>query len=187
MRARLKRLAWVFAIGGSVLATVYVVLALVLTVGDNDKYGKVTVPGEGLVTLEEGPVVIHYEARANLPDDSSIDAPDDLQVRVTRLGDGAALEFEDGSHISSYAVGSINGTSVWRAEVPADGRYGVVTSVGPGAPYPDKAVTFGPDAEMGKVLLRGAGMIVGGLLIAGLLLLFSRRYRRPPATLSRRA
>ena len=187
MRARLKRLAWVFAIGGGAVATVYVVLALVLTVGDNDKYGKVSVPGEGIVTLEEGSVVIHYEARANLPDDSSIDAPGDLRVKVTRIGDGAALELEDGSRISSYAVGSINGTSVWRADVPTGGRYGVVTSVGPGAPYPEKAVTFGPDAEMGKVLLRGGAIILGGLVVAGLLLLFSRRYRRPPATLSRRA
>ena len=187
MRGRLNRLAWACAIGGSVVATIYVVLALVFTVGDNDKYGKVTVPGEGIVELEEGSVVIHYEARANLGENDSIDAPGDLVVRVTRIGGGEPLELEDGSHISSYKVGSIDGTSVWRAEVPAAGRYGVVTSVGPGAPYHDKAVTFGPDAEMGKVLLRGAGMIVGGLLLGGLLWLLSRRYRRPPATLTPRA
>jgi len=187
LRARLNRFAWLCAIAGAVAATTYLVLALVLTVGDNDKWGKVTVPGEGHVTLQEGPVVIHYQARANLGEDDSLDAPADLVVRVTRIGGGEPLELEDGSHISSYSLGSTDGTSVWRTEVPADGEYGVVTSVGAGAPYPDKAVTFGPDAELGEVLLRGAGIMAVGLLLGGLLWLLGRRYRRPPATLSGRA
>ena len=187
MRARLNRLAWACAIGGGAVATIYVVMALVLGVGDNDKFGRVTVPGEGIVTLEQGPVVIHYEARADLPADESIDAPDDLTVRVTRIGGGEPLELEDGSRISSHSVGSTSGTSVWRAEVPADGRYGVVTSAGPGAPHPDKAVTFGPDAVLAKILLRGAAAIVVGLLLGGLLWVLGRRHRRPPATLSARA
>jgi hypothetical protein len=165
-----------------VVALVYVVLALLLTVGDNDKYGKVAVPGEGRVTLPAESVVIHYEAQANLSENDSIDVPDDLRVRLN-----PPLELEDGSHISSYQLGSTAGTSVWRTEVPESGDYGVVTSVGPGAPYPNKAVTFGPDAEMGKVLLRGAAIIVIGLLIGGALALWSRRYRRPPATLPPRA
>ena len=187
MRARLNRAGLLCAIGGGVAATTYIVLTLVLGVGDNDRWGKVTVPGEGHVTLEEGPVVIHYQARANLGEGDSLEAPADLVVRVTRIEGGEPLELEDGSDISSYSLGSIDGTSVWRTEVGADGQYGVVTSVGAGAPYPEKAVTFGPDAELGEVLLRGAGLIVIGLALGGLLWLLGRRYRTPPATLSRRA
>ena len=164
VRARLKRLRMGLRDRRRASSrTIYIVLALVLTVGDNDKYGKVTRAGRG-ARHAGGGTGGHPLRGAGQPPRRLVDRrAGRSQVRVTRLGDGAALEFEDGSHISSYAVGSINGTSVWRAEVPADGRTASVTSVGPGAPYPDKAMTFGPDAEMGKVLLRGAGIIVGGL------------------------
>ena len=146
-----------------------------------------TVPGEGHVTLEEGPVVIHYQARANLGEDDSLDAPSDLVVRVTPIGGGEPLELEDGSrHLL------VQPREHRRDECLAHRGAGrralrVVTSGGAGAPYPDKAVTFGPDAELGEVLLRAAGMIAIGLVLGGLLWLLGRRYRRPPATLSGRA
>ena len=118
--------------------------------------------------------------RSNLPENSSIDAPDDLVVRVQETGKGEELKLEDGSHISSYKHGSLDGTSVWRAEVPRSGTYAVVASVGPGAPYADKAITFGPDADMGAILLRGAILIVVGLAIAGILWQVANRIRTPP-------
>jgi hypothetical protein len=179
-RRRLRVLAWVMVIGSSSIAVLYLVLAVVFTVGDNDKYGKVAVPGEGRVTLEEGSVVIHYEARANLGENSTIGVPADLSVRVRPIGGGELLAFEDGSHISSYQLGSLDGTSVWKAEVPASGDYAVAVSGGAGDPYPDKAVTFGPNADFGAILLRCAAIIGIGLLAAGALMLLSRSGRRPP-------
>ena len=185
MRARLRLWAWVFAIGGATVATIYIVLALVLTLGDADRYGKVPLPGEGQVELEEGTAVVNYQARANLPSETSIDEPDNLRVRVKPVGGGEPLALEDGSHISSYNLNDLAGTSVWKVEVPVSGRYGVVASGSGG--YPQEQIAFGAYVDIGAVLLRGFLIIVGGLLVAGALALQSRRLRRPPATLPGRA
>ena len=185
MRARLRAWAWVFAIAGAVAGTAYIVLTLVLTTGDYDRYGKVPLPGEGRLALEEGTAVVNYQAQANLPSDHSIDEPANLRVRVRPVGGGEPLRLEDGRRIASYNHNALSGTSVWRVEIPETRRYGV-TARGDGG-YPSEEIAFGAYSDMGTVLLRGFLMIVGGLLVAGALMLQSRRLRKPPATLPGRA
>jgi hypothetical protein len=87
-RRALRRLAPFVAAGAFALAIAALVISRLSTLGDNDKYGKVRVPGEGVVELPAGEVVLFYEARLGLPTDSSIDPPSDLEIRVRSRDSG---------------------------------------------------------------------------------------------------
>ena len=66
MRKLFITLSVLSAIGGFAAAVLIFVLGLVLGF-DNDKYGKVPLPGEGRVTLPRGDVTVYYEERNSFP------------------------------------------------------------------------------------------------------------------------
>jgi hypothetical protein len=174
-----RRTFWVFAIGGIVAGFVVFILGVVLSLGNNDKYGKVPVPGEGRVQLDEGKVLVYYEERAGLSSNSSLNAPP-LELRVRSLDTGKRLEPERIGSRSTYQYNNLDGTSVARLHVPADGSYAVVVRSAERRPYPDPAITFGPDLDFGTVVLHALTVAAIGLGLALLLAIVGYAGRRPP-------
>jgi hypothetical protein len=176
----MHRLApWVVG-AGFVAALAWAIVGVLTTLGDNDRYGKVRVPGEARLHFPAEDVILFYEERANLPEDVSVEPPPDLEVRVRSLRTREVVDSEDAGNLSSYSLGSLDGTSVRRLFVPEEGDYGVVARGGSGRTAPDRAVTFGPDAEIAPRVLQGLGIVVVSLIAAGVLTLLGRRARRPP-------
>jgi hypothetical protein len=168
-----RKLAIAVPIVAGIAAVAYLVIGAVSSLLDNDKYGKVPVPGEAALQLEEGTVAVYYQEQANLPENDSLDAPRGLVVRVALRGEPIPLK--DKRFGSSYEIGSTAGTQVATLEAPESGTYGVVTSGGRGV-RPE--VTFGKDVPLGTLLLRSGLIILGGLAAGGLLWALASRQRR---------
>jgi hypothetical protein len=173
------------AVAGVLGAVGWFVVGLATTLGDNDRYGKVAVPGEGRVELKEGDVLVYYEERAGLDDESRLTPPGDLSVSVRSLSTRVRLRPRGVGGRSAYQYGDLDGVSVLRFRVPQDGPYGVVARGGEGRDFPDRAVTFGPDADLGSLGIGSAAIFLGGLLaalvVAGVGSLIPRR-PSPPLT-----
>ena len=177
------------------ILTVAAVVAIALfavscgtTLFDNDRYGKVGVPGEGTLDLKAPGTIISYERRANLPSDSSIDAPEDLRISVRSVETGEAVRIEKEGNLHSYNYNDLHGTSVARAFVPEDGEYRVAArregGFGGGS---SEAITFGPDLSVGELLKRSGLVFGGGLalaLLVGLVGLGVGRARGEPGGLN---
>jgi len=150
-------------VAGFAGSIIWLVVGLLFTLGDNDKYGKLSMPGEGTFELPAEEVVISYQERANLSDDDSLDVPDDLQVFVRSLETRQPLQLEGAGSLTSYKVNDLDGTSAFKVDIPKEGRYSVRASR-PGPTAPDPAVTLGPGPDWVRV---GAGS--GIFLLAGFL------------------
>ncbi len=61
MRVAAITLSVLSAIGGFLAAGVLFILGFVLTVGDNDKYGKLELPGQAQLELPRDEVIVYYE------------------------------------------------------------------------------------------------------------------------------
>jgi hypothetical protein len=169
------------AVAGALGALGWFVVGLVTTLGDNDRYGKVAVPGEGRVELKEGDVLVYYEERAGLHDESTLTPPADLSVAVRSLSTRVRLRPSGVGGRSAYQYGDLDGVSVLRFRVPQDGPYGVVARGGEGRNFPDRAVTFGPDLDLGSLGTGSAAIFLGGLLAALVVAGVGSLIPRPPS------
>lgn len=179
---RLKVPTAIFTIA-AVIAVALFVVSCGTTLFDNDRFGKVGVPGEATLDLESPGTVISYEDRVSLPSDTSIDAPEDLRISVRSAGTGEPVKLEKESNLHSYNYNDLHGTSVARAFIPEDGEYRVAVRRERGGGG-SEAITFGPDLSVGKLLKR-SGLIVGAGLALALLvgivgLVIGRMRGEPP-------
>jgi hypothetical protein len=159
------------AVGGVALAVLFFVLGLVSGF-DNDKYGKVPLPGAGRVALPEGEVTVFYEERGSYPDglaSYSVRSADTRQPVPSRP-----------SGSSSYEINNVNGTSVDKLTVPREGEYLVRGRTQATTAFNQPALTFGPGIRFGSIVARSLGSLVIGLLLCVLFALLARAFRRRP-------
>lgn len=180
MRAAAITLSVLSAIGGFALALVLFILGFVLTLGDNDKYGKLSLPGETQVVLPKDDVIVYYEERASLPSESSLPPPSGLRLRVRSAATKEQVPAESVGSRSTFTVNDISGISVARLRVPEEGLYTVDARVAQ-ARAPDPALTFGPDLDFAALAIRCLVAIIAGLVLSLLFALLGRALRRPPA------
>jgi hypothetical protein len=161
------------AIGGVVVAVTIFVLGLVQGF-DNDKYGKVPVPGEGRVTLPQGGVTVFYEERASYPDGLR-----SFTVRSARTRQPVPSRPAGGT---SYEINNVNGVSVGRLNVPEEGEY-LVSGRAERNSVGQSALTFGPGIRFGAIVVRAALAALAGLVLCILfaLLAFALRHKGAPA------
>jgi len=179
MRAAAITLSVLSVIGGFAAAVALFVLGFVLTLGDNDKYGKLNLPGETQLVLPRDEVIVYYEERASLPSESRLSPPSGLRLRVRSAATKDQIQAESAGSRSSYTVNATSGISVARLRVPEEGLYIVDANVArPGAP--DPAVTFGPDLDLAALAIRCLIAICAGLMLSLLFALLARALRRPP-------
>ena len=174
MRKAAITLSTLSGIGGFVVAGLIFVLGLVSGF-DNDKYGKVPLPGEGRVTLPEGDVTVFYEERGSYPDGLG-----SYTVRSARTR-RAVPSRPSGS--SSYEINNVNGMSVGKLTVPEEAEY-IVTGRARASSFSQPALTFGPGVRFGAIVVRSLIAIVVGLILCLLFALLAWALRRspPPAT-----
>jgi hypothetical protein len=139
---------------------------------DNDKYGKVPLPGEGRVTLPEGEVTVFYEERGSYPDGlaSYTVLSADTRRPVPSRPSGSA----------SYEISNVNGTSVDKLTVPAEGEYLVRGRTQSTTAFNQPALTFGPGIKFGTIAVRSLAAIGIGLLLCVLFAVLARAFKRRP-------
>jgi len=138
---------------------------------DNDKYGKVSLPGEGRVVLPQGEVTVFYEERVSYPDglrSFSVRSAETRQALPSRPAGG-----------TSYEINSVNGVSVGKLTVPEEGEY-LVTGRTEGGSFGQPALTFGPGIRFGTIVVRAVIAFVAGLLLCILFAVLARVLRRKP-------
>jgi hypothetical protein len=172
-RPAARKLALLAVILGIAGGLAFGIIGCVQGVGDADKYGRIDLPGEGVVDLPEGEVALYYEERVTLPDNDSLDSPDGIRVVAVRENERIRSEKRG----LNNAI-SLDGRALdeWgKLEIPRAGKWRVVSrSRERGSNTP--AVTFGVSQTDNFVnaALTFAGFAGGGLLLAGLILLFGR-------------
>jgi hypothetical protein len=168
-----RKLALLAVVLGLAGGLTFGILGCVQGVDDADKYGRIELPGSGVIDLPEGEVALYYEERVTLPENDSLDSPDGIRVvavreneriKSKRRGIGNAISL-DGRALDEWGSLDIPRAGKWR--VVARSREG-------GSNQP--AVTFGVsqtdnlvDAALTFALFAG-----GGLLAAGLILMLGR-------------
>ena len=139
---------------------------------DNDKYGKVPLPGEGRVTLPKGEVTVFYEERGELP-------------RRPGVVHGALRPTPGGRCPAGppAAPPTRSTTSTARASTsstcPSEGEYLVRRPRQAGA-FDQPALTFGPGIKFGTIAVRSLAAIGIGLVLCVLFALLARAFRRKP-------
>ena len=167
---KLALLAVVLGIAGGLT---FAILGCVQGVDDADKYGRIDLPGTGLIDLPEGEVAVYYEERVTLPENDSLDSPSGLRVVAVRENE----RIESEKRGLSNAI-SLDGRALdeWgKLDIPQAGRWRVVArSKERGSNQP--AVTFGVSQTDNFVDagLTFAGFAGGGLVLALLILLLGR-------------
>ena len=174
-----RKLALLAAIVGVAGGIALGIIGCVQGVGDADKYGRITLPGNELVDLPEGEVALYYEERITLPENDSLDSPDGIRavavrentrVKSKRRKVGNAISL-DGRALDEW--GSF--------DIPKAGKYRVsVRSSESGSNQP--AVTLGISQTDNFV---DAGLTVlffsaGGFGAALVILLIGRMGYEPP-------
>jgi len=97
-----------------------------------DKHGRFPIPGEMSAQLPQGRVRIYYDVNwGDTSEDSSFDAPDDLDVKITAVDTGEEvpirrkLSFGESSRVTkNFSRGYVG-----RIEVPREGEYKVEATV----------------------------------------------------------
>lgn len=170
VRATFGTMSVLSLVGGFVVAIALFVFGLVSGL-DNDKYGKVPLPGEGVVTLPKGEVTVYYEERFSAPDGLTL-----YRVRSVATHRQVPSQPKGGN---TYEINSVNGTSIATLDVPRAGRYSV-TGRAQGTSLTQPALTFGPPFKIGDVFLR-AGLAIGaGLALCAVFALLALLARRRP-------
>jgi hypothetical protein len=161
-------------VGGFAVALALFVLGLVAGF-DNDKYGKVPLPGEGRVTLPQGDVTVYYEERVSYPDGLR-----SYTVRSARTRRPVPSVPAGGS---TYQINSVNGVSVDKLMVPEAGEY-LVTGRTQGNSFGRPALTFGPGLQFGTVVTRALLAAGIGVVLCMLFALLARLLRRKPTPMA---
>jgi hypothetical protein len=174
MRKLFIALSVLAVIAGFSVAVLVFVLGLVSGF-DNDKYGKVPLPGEGRVTLPEGEVTVFYEERNSFPSGllSYTVLSADTRRPVPSRPSGSA----------SYEINNVEGTSVDKLSVPRAGEYVVRGRTRAGA-FNQPALTFGPGIKFGTIAARSLVAAGIGLVLCVLFALLAWAFRRRPTAAS---
>jgi hypothetical protein len=160
--------AWRIAMLAAGLAALAAGLALglpSLLSGDHDEYGRIDIPpGEGVVALPDGEVVVFYEeARAISTDQAAPEPEVDWQISPEDGGEGLPLDGDGGreSNVREQRAW----TDIETLDIPEAGPYEVVVrDVGAGGP--DPTLTFGSSGvTSGALALTIGGIAIGSLLI----------------------
>lgn len=170
MRPALITLSVLSVIGGVALAVALFVFGLIQGF-DNDKYGKVPLPGEGRVTMPEGEVTVFYEERVSYPDGLR-----SFTVRSARTRQPVPSRPAGGS---TYQINSVNGVSVGKLTVPEEGEY-LVTGRAERNTFGQPALTFGPGVRFGAIAVRAGLAVLIGLVLCVLFALLAYAVRRKP-------
>jgi hypothetical protein len=172
-----RRIALFATIIGGVAAFALIFVFAIGGADDADKYGRVSLPGKGVVELPEGDVALYYEERVTLDENDSLDIPDGLRVTARR-------EVTVKSKKTIQNAVNLDGRSLRefaKLEIPQAGRYRVsARSRSQGSNRP--AVTFG-EGQLGGLAsgaMYAGGALGAGLLIALVALLLGRRGYTPP-------
>lgn len=142
--------------------------------GDHDEYGRIAIPpGNGVVDLPAGDVVVFYEeARAISTDEAEPEPRVDWEIRPEGGGEPLALD-EDGGRETNVREQRA-WTDIETIDVPEDGPYRVVIrDVTAGGP--DPALTFGSSGVSGASLMMTIGGITTGTLLIVVALVLGRR------------
>jgi hypothetical protein len=172
-----RKIALFAAIIGGVGAVALIFVFAVGGADDADKYGRVKLPGTGVVDLPEGDVALYYEERVTLNENDSLDIPDGLRVTARR-------EVTVRSKKTIQNAVNLDGRSLrefGKLEIPQAGRYRVTArSRSSGSNRP--AVTFGEGQleGLGTGALYAGAAGGAGLLVALIALMLGRRGYTPP-------
>ena len=172
-----RRIALFAVILGGVGAFALIFIFAFAGADEADKYGRVKLPGTGVVDLPEGDVALYYEERVTLNENDSLDIPDGLRVTARR-------EVTVKSKKTIQNAVNMDGRSLRefaKLEIPQAGRYRVTArSRESGSNRP--AVTFGEGQleGLGQGALYSGAVGGAGLLVALIALMLGRRGYAPP-------
>lgn len=151
-----------------ITAAIAVALLVTETVGstrDANAYGEIPVPGRGSVNLPAGEVIIFYGERIGPHEDSPLEIPPNLRLRV-RTTNGQLLLGATPYRFDQFNDGDYVRRSVAKLRVPEAGDYEAVS------PTPATAATR-PVISFGRNGTRNFGYVLfvlaGGLLLAAIL------------------
>ena len=156
-----------------VLGVIAVIGVLVITgingCGAADRYGKVSVPGEGALELDEGTYSVYYQEHADLDEDETLQPPGGIKIRVRGLGGTPDPELDLGGLSNQIDVNGKVSVSIGKLRGRADGRFGMI--VGPSPRPADRPAialgeTFGETARHAVKPLLIALIATGGLFAA---------------------
>lgn len=168
--------------GGYVVALILAVVSFIATVaaffvllfagavdglGESAKYGRVTLPGSGIVKLPAGEVSVFYEEHSHAKD---LETPKGFTYSVVPAAGGPPVpERGFGFFNEQVTSGGTARTRYGRIDVPAAGAY-LVRGGFTGGAGPEPAITFG-DSFTSRIFdrVKWAGLGLIGLGLAGLL------------------
>lgn len=154
---------WAWFLAGPavlVLGCVAAVAMLIMgTLGVAEGMQRVSVPGEGTITIEEaGESTVFFEQ----PGVSQAQIPSGLVVEVRPAGGGDPLPLTTGAGSFTYNNGNTAGRNYRNINFPSAGQYKVTTSLPPGDPSRGNVAMGGsPGAALGMAL--GGFFGIGGL------------------------
>jgi len=161
---------------------VIAVLALTIFATDSDRYGRVAVPGQGVLELEEGRVDVFYSEDTTLGADNTLHEPD-LEIAIAPARGGTPLDLEDSSSVINVdGIGAGAATSIGWLEVEAASRYRVTVSGEDALDRDTPEVTLGSNPG-GELSDRGLDLLFSpwSLAYLALVLLISYALRRLPS------
>ena len=93
-----------------------------------EQHGRFAIPGESTMELPEGRVRIYYDINWGQPgDESGLDHPDDLEVRISAVDTGEEIPIRRklASAVNSHETKNFTRCYVGRIEAPRQGQYKV--------------------------------------------------------------
>ena len=164
-----------------VVAGVAAVLVLTIFATDSDKYGRMAVPGQAVLELDEGRVDVFYSEDTTLGADSTLHEPD-MDITIASANGGDALPLEGSSSVINVdGLGAGAATSVEWTEVETPGRYRVEVTGEDALDRDTPEVTLGVNPA-GALSDRGLDLLLSPWSLAYLALVFLIPYalRRLP-------
>jgi hypothetical protein len=165
-----------------VVAGVAAVLVLAIFATDSDKYGRVAVPGQAVLALDEGRVDVFYSEDTILGADSTLHEPE-MDITIASSHGGDALDLEGSSSVINIdGLGAGAATSLGRIEVETAGQYRVGATGEDALNRDTPEVTLGvnPAGALGD---RGLDLLFSpwSLAYVALVLLIPHALRRLPS------
>lgn len=159
---------------GALLGAVWFLLGG-LPFSDHAAYGRVAVPGTGVVTLPVGAVWIHFEEDGISGENDSADMPRDLQVVISSSSGPLAIA-RLSENLFSTSTNNTGHVPYGQIQVPAAGAYQVMTSAAQQTSAVSPRVTFGePPWNPFGPLIVGALVVFAPFAVLALILLLPLR------------